>query len=283
MAEKDVISEPEGSLENFPSGDIYNLSGIGDEETPPKNPSETEAVLIILGLGVLPDVIDFFSIGGLSFLSSALSWPITEYYFYQKNLKVPNVKNLMRWMNLGDAVPFLGVIPLKTVGLLFAIYIAWHPESKLAKGAESLVAATNPKAVAKKGSSWENIKQRVQNWKGRAKGEPMSMEEFAYAKDKSSQKDIYEEAGEGVGGIVGPERQARDETFGEIISTPPDEPPTETPSAQPTGTKPTSGRPAPKDDQPQRPAEEKTEKERVEKEIEERLGINEIERKIEGK
>ena len=84
MADEEVISEP---TENLPQYDAYNPSQRGRDNSSPKNPSGTEATIIVLVLGVLPDVIDFFSIGALSFVSSILSWPLTELYFYHKNLK----------------------------------------------------------------------------------------------------------------------------------------------------------------------------------------------------
>ena len=104
MDEEDILSEP---VENLPQYSTSDPSGRGKDSRPPKNPSGGEAFFIVSILGILPDVIDFFSIGALSFLSSALSWPMTELYFYHKNLKVPNIKKWIRWTNIGDFIPFV--------------------------------------------------------------------------------------------------------------------------------------------------------------------------------
>lgn len=281
MDEEDVISEP---VENLPQYDVFDPSGMGEDRTPPKNPSETEAILIILGLGVVPDVIDFFSIGGLSFLSSALSWPVTEYYFYQKNLKVPNIRKWIRGTNLGDVIPFLGVLPLKTIGLLAGIYIAWHPESKLSKSAQAINAITSPQEAAKENSAWINLKQKVKKMRATTEEKSMSMEEFAYKKE-SPEKDIYEEIREGAGGIMGPEEQAERETFGEVISDPERQAEEQeaTAPSQPVRERPTEQKSEPKPlSEISTPRAAKGEKER-EEEIESRLGIGEVEREIKEK
>lgn len=219
MEEEEVISEPEEILEEYDSG-------AEEGGAPPKNPSGAEAFLVVSFFGILPDVIDFFSIGGLSFLSSAISWPVTEYYFSRKNLQVPNVRKWIRIMNLGDAVPFLGVLPLKTTGLIIAIYVAWHPDSKIAKGAEALEAATGSKGGVKqavRGKAEASV-QRVKDvdarsdLKGRFKR--VLPEYFEDEDEKEEEGDIYEEIREGGGGIRGPEEEAEAETFGEIISEP---------------------------------------------------------------
>lgn len=283
MDEEDVISKP---VDNLPQYDAYNPSGRG-EENPPKNPSGTEAFLIISVLGVLPDVIDFFSIGALSFLSSALSWPITEYYFAQKNLKVPNVRKWVRAMNLGDVIPFLGVIPLKTTGLVIAVYIAWHPDSKLAKGAQAVESATSAKGVAKQttaGGLKQKIRgttQKVREYFGGGAKEDADNFELGYGKSKD-EDNIYGEMSEGGQQVVGPEKEAEMKAFGEVISTPRmAEESLET--AQAPAPKKIEEKPKPKPleeiSNPQERKADQAEQEQIEK----RLGIGDVERGIREK
>lgn len=273
MDEEDIISEP---VENFPQYDVYDPSERGEEKNI-KNPGETEAFLVVLVLGVLPDVIDFFSIGALSFLSSTLSWPITEYYFSQKNLKVPNIRKWIRGTNLGDVIPFLGALPLKTIGLLVAIHIAWHPESKIAKGAQALEAATSAKEAIKKPPTGGELKQKPKGGTKGAERKPAGLEELGQEK-AAAEKDIYEEIREGAGGVMGPEEQAEKETFGEIISYPEEPSPAEAPRKEPEAEK---VKPKPLSEIPS--ATESKEKIREAEEIEERLGIGEVEREIKEK
>ena len=229
MADEEVISEP---TENLPQYDAYNPSQRGRDNSSPKNPSGTEATIIVLVLGVLPDVIDFFSIGALSFVSSILSWPLTELYFYHKNLKIPNIRNWIRWSNLGDVIPFLGVLPLKTLGLVMAIYIVWHPESKFAKGAQALDVVSGAKKAPKKAPAgfMDRARQMVEERTERGKQETAGEEEyFEQGYEKENEEDVYERLD--VEGIRGPEEEAEAQTFGEIISIPPEETEVESPRA----------------------------------------------------
>jgi len=282
MDEEDVISEPAGNLP------LYDASGQSERGggKPPKNPSSTEAFLIVLVLGVLPDVIDFFSAGAASFASSIISWPITEYYFAQKNLKVPNIRKWIRATNLGDVIPFIGALPLKTIGLLAAIYVAWHPESKISKSVQALEAATSAKEAAKKASAEGGLKIK-QGARIPGTKEVAGAPEEQKGAEVNEPKDIYEEIGEGALGVMGPEEQAERETFGEIISTPPETPTEEAPTGG--AQKPNSSNLTPKTEtarKEQTPLgdEAETKKEaRETEELEERLGIGEVEREIKEK
>ncbi len=278
MDEDDVISEPEDGLEE------YTADAEERDSRPPKNPSGTESFIIVLLLGVLPDVIDFFSIGGLSFLSSALSWPVTELYFSKKNLKAPNIRKWIRAFNLGDVIPFLGVIPLKTTGLIIAIYIAWHPESKAAKGLQAIDAAASAK-ISPKEFSGGRVQQKS-SLREKVAGAVAEKEKVGTMQSEQpigADKDIYEEIREGGGGIKGPEEEAEIQTFGEIPnSAATEEEPIAAPvprEKEPSTTLPKKSeqRPVALGDIAQDAASEKTE------EIEERLGIGEVEREIKEK
>jgi hypothetical protein len=279
MDEEDLISEP---AENLPQYDATD-SSYGEETASNKNPGETEAFFVVLMLGVLPDVIDFFSIGALSFLSSALSWPITEYYFSQKNLKVPNIRKWIRGTNLGDVIPFLGALPLKTIGLLVAIHIAWHPESKIAKGAQALEAATSAKEALKKPPTGGELKQKPKGGISDVGRKTAGIEELGQEKAGAG-KDIYEEIREGAGGVMGPEEQAEKETFGEIISFPENQNPAEEPMrSEVAQKKPPTEKAGLKPNSETSLAKESTEKIERAEEIESRLGIGEVEREIKEK
>lgn len=272
MDEEDVISYPEDAREQ------YSVSGGESKHTPPKNPSSTEAFIIVLLLGVLPDVIDFLSAGAASFASSAISWPITEYYFSQKNLKVPNIRKWIRATNLGDVVPFIGALPLKTIGLLAAIYVAWHPESKISKGVRALEAATSAKEATKKAAAEGSLKTKTKIAEKIAGLK--ELEELKEGEEPES-KDIYEEIREGAGGVMGPEEQAETETFGEIVSAPPKEPAEEVTTPGTSNLKP-KRMPETEIGVAKNEPEEKKEAENTE-ELEERLGIGEVERDIKEK
>lgn len=234
--ELDNIDDVDEDSYTDPSG----RGSIDREE--PKNPNTTEAFMVVLVLGVLPDVIDFFSIGAFSTFSSMVSWPLTEYYFHHKNLEVPNVKKWMRGMNIGDAVPVLGVLPLKTIGLLIAIYMAWHPDSAITKAATAAdVAAGGTKQavrnspgslkrsasrdIAKSAKEWVREKAENVKKKNGGDGEEESTDggfELAYRRPRG-EEDVYGEISEGGQQISSPEEQAETEVFGETVSTPPQE------------------------------------------------------------
>lgn len=281
MDEENVISEP---VENFPQYEINDPSGRG-EKKPPRNPSGPEAFLVITVLGILPDVIDFFSIGGLSFLSSALSWPITEIYFAQKNLKVPNVKKWFRWLNIGDAVPFLGVIPLKTVGLIIAVWMAWHPESKITKGVQALDAAASAKAAAGQTAKTAAKESSAQAKKGGVvqRIKDVTQEYFGGTGDDEG-GDIYGEISEGGQQILGPKEQADRAAFGEVISAPPEEQEEEEATSLPEPRVSIQSKPKlPTEIAGEPPASMSSKEKERQEEIESRLGIGKIEREIVGK
>ncbi len=278
--EGDVISDP---VENLPQYDAYNPSGRGKKKDPPKNPAPLEASIVVAILGILPDAIDFFSIGGLSFLSSILSWPVTELYFFHKNLKVPNVKSWMRWLNIGDAVPFLGALPLKTIGLIMAIYIAWHPKSKLAKAVKVADTVTNIKkpsgttvkdTTAKPGSS---LKEITSNPKERK-----SLPELSEDGLTTKEKDLYETTSAGGAEIQSPEAEAQTADFKEIAGEDPiEESVTATPAPEKKETEIKLA-----DKKPGAVSfEDSVDKEEgnTDEEINERLGIGAVERDIQNK
>ncbi len=227
MDEDDVISEP---VENLPQFNPHDPSGRGEEEKPPKNPGGVEAFFVVLILGVLPDTIDALDLGTLSTFTSIISWPATEYYFHQKNLQVPNIKKWIRGLNIGDAVPIVGILPLKTIALIIAIYMAWHPDSKITKAAKAADAATSvaegkkPAAATAgaKGGFRQKIARGIRSTKeffgGGGEGEEDEEENLSLGYERGG-GDIYEKMN--VGGVRGPEEEAEAKAFEEITSAPP--------------------------------------------------------------
>ena len=62
-----------------------------------------------------------------------LTFPVTQLYFRMKRVK--GTADLV--FNILELIPYVGGLPLRTVGLLITIYIANHPKSAIGQVAQT--------------------------------------------------------------------------------------------------------------------------------------------------
>ena len=90
-----------------------------------KKISLPESIILIMYIGSTDLVGIGLVIFGLDdfFILDALTFPVTQIYFRMKGVKAGSDLGF----NLGEIVPYLGALPLRTIGLLITIYMANHP------------------------------------------------------------------------------------------------------------------------------------------------------------
>ncbi|MEK7611944.1 MAG: hypothetical protein AAB407_01215 [Patescibacteria group bacterium] len=76
------------------------------------------AITDIIGiLLVLVGLDDFFII-------DALTFPVTQLYFRMKGVR----GTWSLWMNIAELIPYIGALPLRTIGVIAVVYLDHHPE-----------------------------------------------------------------------------------------------------------------------------------------------------------
>ena len=91
-----------------------------------KKISLPETIILVMYIG-FTDLIGlfllFFALDDF-FILDILTFPVTQFYFRIKGVK--GTADLIT--NTAELIPYLGALPIRTVGLLITIYLANHPE-----------------------------------------------------------------------------------------------------------------------------------------------------------
>lgn len=104
------------------------------EEEGGKKISMVEAILLVAYIGLtdlIGIVLVFFGLDDF-FILDILTFPVTQLYFRMKGVKA--TADLVT--NILELIPYLGALPIRTVGLIITIYIANHPKSLASQTAQ---------------------------------------------------------------------------------------------------------------------------------------------------
>jgi hypothetical protein len=85
-----------------------------------------EAIILTTYIGItdlIGIVLIFFALDDF-FIIDALTFPVTQFYFRIKGVK--GTADLIS--NILELIPYVGALPIRTIGLLITIYMANHPE-----------------------------------------------------------------------------------------------------------------------------------------------------------
>ena len=85
-----------------------------------------ESILLIMYIGftdLVGLVLIFFALDDF-FILDILTFPVTQFYFRMKGVK--GTADLIS--NGLELIPYLGALPIRTIGLIITIYLANHPE-----------------------------------------------------------------------------------------------------------------------------------------------------------
>ncbi|OGY61977.1 MAG: hypothetical protein A2745_01075 [Candidatus Harrisonbacteria bacterium RIFCSPHIGHO2_01_FULL_44_13] len=96
--------------------------------------SIVEAVFLLMYLGftdLVGIILVLFAFDDF-FIIDALTFPVTQVYFRMKGVK--GTADLIA--NVAELVPYVGALPLRTVGVLIVIWADRHPEGALAKSGQ---------------------------------------------------------------------------------------------------------------------------------------------------
>jgi len=91
-----------------------------------KKISLPETIMLVLYIGftdLIGLVLLFFGADDF-FVLDILTFPVTQFYFRIKGVK--GTADLVS--NIAELVPYLGALPIRTIGLIITIYLANHPE-----------------------------------------------------------------------------------------------------------------------------------------------------------
>ena len=91
--------------------------------------------LYIIPLDLLGLLLLFFGLDDF-WIIDILTFPITQFYFRIKGVKAG--ADLIA--SLGELIPYVGALPIKTIGMNITIYLANHPEKNKIVGATSAFA-----------------------------------------------------------------------------------------------------------------------------------------------
>jgi len=97
----------------------------------------TDVVGIVLVIFALDDF----------FIIDAMTFPVTQIYFRMKGV---SKAGLDLAMNIAEVVPYVGALPLRTIGVIMVIWADHHPEGVVAKATQIAAQATsikNPKGA----------------------------------------------------------------------------------------------------------------------------------------
>lgn len=100
-----------------------------------KKISLPETIILTMYIGLtdlIGIVLVFFALDDFGIID-ALTFPVTQLYFRMKRVK--GTADLV--FNVLELIPYVGALPLRTVGLLITIYIANHPKSAIGQVAQT--------------------------------------------------------------------------------------------------------------------------------------------------
>jgi hypothetical protein len=108
--------------------------------------SGVEAFLLIsvtLIIDIVPIILIFFGLP--DFFIPGLLGLATLFYLKMKGISL--VRDLIA--SIGELIPYVSALPLKTAGMILTIWIDWHPQGALAKAAEKATQAIKIKRGVK--------------------------------------------------------------------------------------------------------------------------------------
>ncbi len=91
-----------------------------------KKISLPETIMLVTYIGftdLIGLLLIFFALDDF-FILDILTFPVTQFYFRIKGVK--GTADLVS--NMAELIPYLGALPIRTVGLIITIYLANHPE-----------------------------------------------------------------------------------------------------------------------------------------------------------
>lgn len=108
--------------------------------------SGVEAILLVCYVGLLDAIGLILVLFGLDdfFILDLLSFPVTQLYFRMKGV---SRAGLDLTTGLAELIPYVGSLPLRTIGVLIIIYSDRRPDSWIAKATSK---ASEVTSVAKK-------------------------------------------------------------------------------------------------------------------------------------
>ncbi len=106
--------------------------------------------LLLTAYIALTDIVGFFLVlVALDdfFIIDALTFPVTQIYFRMKGV---SKAGLDLAMNMAECIPYIGALPLRTIGVIMVIWADHHPESIVAQATQKagqLTSVKNPKGA----------------------------------------------------------------------------------------------------------------------------------------
>ena len=91
-----------------------------------KKISLPETIILVTYIGftdLIGLLLIFFALDDF-FILDILTFPVTQFYFRIKGVK--GTADLVS--NTAELIPYLGALPIRTIGLIITIYLANHPE-----------------------------------------------------------------------------------------------------------------------------------------------------------
>ncbi len=89
-------------------------------------------------------ILVFFALDDF-FIIDVMTFPVTQFYFRMKGVSRAGLDVAA---NLAEAVPYIGALPIRTIGVILVIWADWHPESKIAQAAQKAASVTSGKKGA---------------------------------------------------------------------------------------------------------------------------------------
>ncbi len=116
------------------------IDDMADEEKPGKK-IETAETLLIMSLGILADILEAITLGTLGIIINFIVAGLIALWIYMRKLKYTRFL-----IGAGlDMIPFVNLLPLKSVGLWFTIKAANNPKvAAVASAAQGKI----PKSVS---------------------------------------------------------------------------------------------------------------------------------------
>ncbi len=99
-----------------------------------KKISIVESLLLVMYIGLtdlIGIVLVFFGLDDF-FILDILTFPVTQLYFRMKGVKA--TANLVS--NILELIPYVGALPIRTIGLIITIYLVNHPKMPVAQIAQ---------------------------------------------------------------------------------------------------------------------------------------------------
>lgn len=96
---------------------------MADEEKPGRK-IETAETLLIMGLAITSDVLEFLTVGTFGIILNFIVGGLIAIWVFMRKLKYERYIA----MALLDMIPFVNLLPLKSIGLWFTIKVANNPK-----------------------------------------------------------------------------------------------------------------------------------------------------------